>query len=1420
MATTTGFKIQCPSCEAMVTIKNASLIGKKIDCPKCKYRFAVEAPGEIDEETGAVLKGRKQAGGTAVAKKGRAAAAADDDEDDDGDEAPKKKKSNMILFVGVGIVVLTLGIVAAAYFGGVFDGDKPAPPAPPGNTQATNTKGGGTNPGTPGNTENKGPENGGPPVTPNGKSSPRSEITNLLPNDAQWVADVDVPGVLATPAGGRLFQIDKQTGPLIKTHFGVGVDQIARAVGSGGGDGAWSFTVVQTKSPVAEETLKAAMELGEPVGNIMNRDYYVAKDNPAFEAIGNLIAAKISALEFKLDKPASAREVTVCFLDQKTTIIADRPVMEKFLNADAQPEYLSRLAGAPAPGGAAPGVGTPGVGIPGPMGPPMGAPIAPAPVGPPAGAMGGTPGPVPVGPPPMGPGRGGGDRPKTSFRLGEVQVPFSGPGIPGGPPIAPVPVPGGIPGPGGPNAQPTGPKVFTANPKYRTVKPALKNLLNQMEETQKPIVNFAIKADTARMLEILFGVGLDFGGGKFKPSLPPGAKGQDAIPKSPYIAISLYELSSTKMDVRIAVDCDDEEQAKETEALIRAFLPIIALAVAEEAGIPVKAVGAPGSQENGGVPGFAPGFPGFPGTPGMPGPGTIPGTPPGGPPGAPPGMGPGPVGPPAPPGKPGRGGMSAGAGLSTGSLPFSGPNGGSSPPIVPGPGGPGSPSFPGTPGMPGPGRPGTPGMPGPGFPGTPGMPGPGGPGFPGSSGQEQKPESTVSLARIDKVIVLTIDLEWKDDYQAKIRDNLNDYFDGIAGQGMLLAATHPWQKLSEAVKRFQTLGKFPQGALPRPSTSSRHGLPFDPEQRLSWMVEMLPGLGYTQLYAQIHKDLGWNHSENLRSARAWVPEFLDPGEPQDSWRAKLSSIVGRDLGATNFIGLSGIGVDAAELKDTPENAKRLGIFGYERVTSLKDVTDGLDKTIFMIQVSPNIARPWIRGGGATVQGVLPTESFKLFSTMQGNRDYGAYAIMCDGSVRFIKPNIPDELFKAMVTYKAGDSTEGIDEYAPIQKMTSRLKTPGAAPAGPSVAPQYTPKDWQPIALRVHRAVFGVAMPPGKVDQRFNLPENKDFSCAYPGKNITFSAHAISMPGLPSSDPTGAAAEAQVAHYVDTNNITRDGSITDAPMLGASKGKQFRGKPTKDFAGTAIYRLWVVHESRLVLSAIGPADMKDADADEYFKSASVVATSIAEVPHFAASQWHYWYNRQFRIAVKFPGEPQIFNQFTENDSIFLMFPKLVEGGALFTFAMKVCQLDPTIDADKAYKALEKAISSGKLGENSKNIRRKFLGERPGAMYEELRGDIPYTVWAVYNNEESAIVMSVRKNAGLTAGDESTFFNSLLIGVDNPVPPKKEGGPGVPGVGVPGLPPGVTPPVAPPPGGAPAPGIPGPPPMPPGKPGGRG
>ncbi len=74
MATTSSFKQQCPSCEAMVPIRDPGLVGKKIDCPKCKYRFVVEEPvpeegaeGEEAPEPKAERKGGKST--TAVTNK-------------------------------------------------------------------------------------------------------------------------------------------------------------------------------------------------------------------------------------------------------------------------------------------------------------------------------------------------------------------------------------------------------------------------------------------------------------------------------------------------------------------------------------------------------------------------------------------------------------------------------------------------------------------------------------------------------------------------------------------------------------------------------------------------------------------------------------------------------------------------------------------------------------------------------------------------------------------------------------------------------------------------------------------------------------------------------------------------------------------------------------------------------------------------------------------------------------------------------------------------------------------------------------------------------------------------------------------------------------------------------------------------------
>src|SRR4051794_29683362 len=109
MAVSSSFKQQCPSCEAMVPIKDSTLIGKKIECPKCKYRFVVEKPAEADDtddddvdekpaakgKNGAAAKGKNgtaaKANGAAKAKDDKPGKRFRDDDVDDDDEEEEAK---------------------------------------------------------------------------------------------------------------------------------------------------------------------------------------------------------------------------------------------------------------------------------------------------------------------------------------------------------------------------------------------------------------------------------------------------------------------------------------------------------------------------------------------------------------------------------------------------------------------------------------------------------------------------------------------------------------------------------------------------------------------------------------------------------------------------------------------------------------------------------------------------------------------------------------------------------------------------------------------------------------------------------------------------------------------------------------------------------------------------------------------------------------------------------------------------------------------------------------------------------------------------------------------------------------------------------------------------------------------------------
>src|SRR5579862_656817 len=136
MAISGSFKQPCPSCEASVPIKDASLIGKKVDCPKCKYRFVVEAPkkggsgGKAKAEEAVIeddmveveeIAAKPRGAGKAKSKPVR------EEEIDDEPATPKRKgkkatANNTKLLVGLGLAGLGVVALAVAAFFLLFSG--------------------------------------------------------------------------------------------------------------------------------------------------------------------------------------------------------------------------------------------------------------------------------------------------------------------------------------------------------------------------------------------------------------------------------------------------------------------------------------------------------------------------------------------------------------------------------------------------------------------------------------------------------------------------------------------------------------------------------------------------------------------------------------------------------------------------------------------------------------------------------------------------------------------------------------------------------------------------------------------------------------------------------------------------------------------------------------------------------------------------------------------------------------------------------------------------------------------------------------------------------------------------------------------------------------------------------------------------
>jgi hypothetical protein len=335
-------------------------------------------------------------------------------------------------------------------------------------------------------------------------------------------------------------------------------------------------------------------------------------------------------------------------------------------------------------------------------------------------------------------------------------------------------------------------------------------------------------------------------------------------------------------------------------------------------------------------------------------------------------------------------------------------------------------------------------------------PGPAGgdPNNPG--GPDNGPKSHMKIERRGRVLVLHVDLNLTEQAHEQIYSlsrglvmrmkGMVDMSSGDARYFELAQAGVKYRK-EAAEKEKKAVDTYPRATFPREDTQGRLSRSWPPNQRVGWMAGLLPYLGYQEIYDRIDLNQSWKSEINIKQGAVLIPAFLNPRYSADKWRAHPPSLgVGRDMGATHFVGISGIGLEAADYDaNDPNLTKKLGVFGYNRRTKAADITDGLANTILMIQVRPDQQRPWIEGGGATVTGIRETNSVKEFCLPQGNGKVGTYVIMCDGSVRFVKDDIADDVFKAMCTIKGGEEIADLNQVAPkVDPKGSSLRTTAKA----------------------------------------------------------------------------------------------------------------------------------------------------------------------------------------------------------------------------------------------------------------------------------------------------------------------------------------------------------------------------------------